>query len=207
MTNFDTTPDVNSDIIPVDDDYFINHLSQLQLKEDDKRNIQDKYRWWDHADIVSDLEGKRSGLLTIFMNVAGDFNISSGIRNNLWFNTAGAYICGKKRYDRRGTVGSHHYIPVDHNESVEVLIGELREKGYRIIAAEISDDAVPLTTYAWAEKSVVIFGEESNGLDAHTLSLVDDIVYVPGNGSIRSLNVATTSGIFIYDYSAKVGAI
>ena len=185
--------------------YFVNHLNQLQTE--DNRNISEKYRWWDHSDIIGDLATTRSGLLTIFMNVAGDFNISSGIRNNLWFNTAGAYICGKKQYDRRGTVGAHHYVPVDHDESIENLIASLKAEGYRVIAAEISDEAVPLTTYAWEEKTAVIFGEESKGLDELTLSLADDIVYVPGRGSIRSLNVATTSGIFIYDYSMKTGLI
>lgn len=185
--------------------HFVNHLSQLQ--SEDNRNIAEKYRWWDHTDIIADLDGKRSELLTIFMNVAGDFNISSGIRNNLWFNTSGAYICGKKHYDRRGTVGAHHYVPVDHNESIEDLIQNLRDEGYRIVAAEISDDAQPLTTYEWDSRSAVIFGEESKGLDELTLSLADDIVFVPGRGSVRSLNVATTSGIFIYDYSLKTGMI
>lgn len=185
--------------------HFINHLDQMQTE--DNRNIAEKYRWWDHSAIVEDLESKRSEMLTIFMNVAGDFNISSGIRNNLWFNTAGAYICGRKQYDRRGTVGSHHYVPLDHDESIENLISHLKQDGYRIVAAEISDDAKPLTTYEWDSRSAVIFGEESRGLDELTLSLADDIVYIPGNGSVRSLNVATTSGIFIYDYSLKNGLI
>jgi tRNA G18 (ribose-2'-O)-methylase SpoU len=184
---------------------FINHLDQIQ--HDDNRNIDEKYRWWDHADIIKDLDASRSDILSVFLNVAGDFNISSGIRNNLWFNTAGAYIYGKKKYDKRGTVGAHHYVPVDHSENINELIDILRVQGYRIVAAEITDNAVPLTTYTWNAKSVVIFGEESLGLSEEILNLVDDVVYIPGNGSIRSLNVATTSGIFLYDYSAKNGIL
>lgn len=184
---------------------FINHLDQMQ--HDDTRNIDEKYRWWDHADIIKDLDVSRSQILSVFLNVAGDFNISSGIRNNLWFNTAGAYIYGRKQYDKRGTVGAHHYLPVTHSESINELIDTLRAQDYRIVAAEITENAVPLTTYAWNEKSVVIFGEESLGLSEEVLQLVDDVVYIPGNGSIRSLNVATTSGIFLYDYSAKTGIL
>lgn len=180
---------------------FIDHLGQIQ--DTDTRNVSDKYRWWDHSEIVADLEQDRSGLVSIFMNVTGDFNLSSGIRNNLWFNTKGVWICGNKKWDRRGTVGAHHYVDVDHSPSFEEIVSELREQGYRIVAAEITDDAVPLTTYKWEEKSVIVFGEESNGLSREILDLVDDIVYIPGRGSIRSLNVATTSGIFAYDYSMK----
>lgn len=184
---------------------FINHIGQMQTE--DNRNISEKYRWWDHERIVEDLDTKRSGLISVFMNVAGDFNLSSGIRNNLWFNSSGVWICGNKKWDRRGTVGSHHYLDVEHSPSFEELVAELREQGYRIVAAEITPNAVPLTTYAWEERSVVIFGEESKGLSEDVLASVDDIVYIPGQGSVRSLNVATTSGIFAYDYSMKTGHI
>lgn len=180
---------------------FIDHAGALQTE--DTRNVADKFRWWDHSDIVEDLESERSGLISIFMNVTGDFNLSSGIRNNLWFNTKGVWICGNKRWDRRGAVGAHHYIDVEHSPTFEEIIEKLRAEGYRVVAAEITDEAIPLTTYAWEEKSVVVFGEESNGLSEEILALVDDIVYIPGRGSIRSLNVATTSGIFAYDYSMK----
>lgn len=184
---------------------FVNHLDQIQY--DDTRNIDEKFRWWNHVDIIGDLDKTRSNVLSVFLNITGDFNISSGIRNNLWFNTAGAYIYGKKKYDKRGTVGAHHYVPVTHSADINELVDDLREQGYRIVAAEITDDAVPLTTYSWNDKSVIIFGEESLGLSEEVLNLVDDVVYIPGNGSIRSLNVATTSGIFLYDYSAKTGIL
>lgn len=182
---------------------FINHMGQMDTE--DNRNISDKYRWWNHTDIVSDLDESRSGLVSIFMNVTGDFNLSSGIRNNLWFNTSGVWICGNKKWDRRGAVGAHHYLDVGHAPEFPELIEALRSEGYRIVAAEINDEAIPLTAYDWNEKSVIVFGEESNGLSEDILALVDDIVYIPGRGSIRSLNVATTSGIFAYDYSVKTG--
>lgn len=184
---------------------FIDHMGQMQ--NEDNRNISDKYRWWDHERIVSDLDESRSGLVSIFMNVTGDFNLSSGVRNNLWFNTSGVWVCGNKKWDRRGAVGAHHYLDVDHSPSFEDIVSGLRGKGYSIVAAEITDEALPLTEYQWSEKSAVVFGEESNGLSDEVLALVDDIVYIPGRGSVRSLNVATTSGIFAYDYSLKTGCI
>lgn len=184
---------------------FINHQNQLQ--DEDTRNIDEKYRWWDHSKIVDSLDETRSDLITIFHNVHGDFNVSSGIRVNLWFNTSGVYIYGNKKYDRRGTVGAHHYVPVNHAPDLKDVIDDFKAKGYRIVAAEITDDAVSLPSYQWNEKSVIIFGEETNGLDEETLAMADDIVFIPGRGSIRSLNVATASGIFLYDYSNKTGNI
>jgi tRNA G18 (ribose-2'-O)-methylase SpoU len=184
---------------------FINNLGQIQ--DTDNRNIQERYRWWDHEDIVGDLEATRSEVVSVFLNIDGDFNISSGIRSNLWFNTHGTWIAGKKRYDRRGAVGSHLYTPVDHNPTPLDLLNDLRNDGYTLVAAEITDDAVPLTTYQWDSKSAIIFGEEGAGLAQEILDAVDQVVYIPGRGSLRSLNVATTAGIFLYDYSMKTGNI
>lgn len=175
--------------------------------EPDTRNILDKYKWWETPDIRADLIKSQSRFVSVFMNVDGDFNLSSGIRNMNWFNGAFTYIVGRRKWDRRGAVGTHHYSDVIHAPEGQEVIGVLTQLGYRVIAAEIDDRAVPLTHYQWPEKVAVIFGEEGAGLSEEILSLVHDIVYIPGRGSVRSLNVATTSGIFLYDYSMKRGLI
>lgn len=181
---------------------FVDNLGQLRTE--DTRNIKEEYRWWDHERIVEDLEKTRTPYVSIFLNVTGDFNISSGIRAGLWFNTAGAYIVGKKKWDRRGAVGAHNYMPVDHFADMEHLFAHLRNMDYQIIAAEISDSATSLVDYVWQEKTAVIFGEENAGVPQEVLDMCDEVVYIPGNGSIRSLNVSQTAGIFAYDYFGKV---
>lgn len=180
---------------------FVDNLGQLRTE--DTRNIKEDYRWWDHERIVEDLEKTRTPYVSIFLNVTGDFNISSGIRAGLWFNTAGAYIVGKRKWDRRGAVGAHNYMPVDHFEHMADLMNHLRRMGYKIIAAEIASHAKSLVDYKWNEKAAVIFGEENAGVPLKVLDMCDDVVYIPGNGSIRSLNVSQSAGIFAYDYFSK----
>jgi TrmH RNA methyltransferase len=41
-------------------------------------------------------------------------------------------------------------------------------------------------------------GNEENGLRAATLKACDEIVTIPGSGSIQSLNVAASAAILIY---------
>lgn len=180
---------------------FVDNLGQVQ--HEDNRNIKPEYRWWDHERIVADLEKTRSKYVSIFLNLTGDFNISSGIRAGLWFNTAGSYIVGRKKWDRRGAVGAHNYMPVEHFADMADLIGNLKAMGYMVIAAEIADNALNLVSYEWAEKTAVIFGEENSGVPQDVLDMCDEVVYIPGDGSIRSLNVSQSAGIFAYDYFAK----
>lgn len=184
---------------------FYDHLGNLQTE--DNRNIDEKFRWYDHNDIVAELENTKSDMVAIFSNVKGDFNLSSGIRNALWYNIRGVWVCGNKRWDSRGAVGAHHYIPPKHADTFEEVITGLREDGYRIVAAEIDDRAIPLPEYKWEKKTAVIFGEEQAGLSEDVLSMVDDIVFIPGNGSVRSLNVSVTSGTFMYAYASSLPAM
>jgi tRNA C32,U32 (ribose-2'-O)-methylase TrmJ len=46
----------------------------------------------------------------------------------------------------------------------------------------------------------MVFGEEGVGLTAETLKIADYSVEIPQYGSVRSLNVGTSSGILMYSF-------
>lgn len=166
----------------------------------DTRNIHDYLKSMSTEDVKQDLETTRTGLVPIFYNVAGDFNLSSGVRNANWYNCESVWIIGRKKWDRRGAVGSHNYIDLKYNTEIFSVLEMYRHRGYRLVAAEISEQSNSLDTYVWQDKSVVIFGEESAGIPDNVLNLVDDVIHIPGLGSVRSINVSTASGTFMYDY-------
>ncbi len=173
----------------------------------DSRNIVDHFKSWGTAEITDELTATRSGMVSVFVNIASDFNKATGVRNANWFNIFKSVIAGRRQWDKRGAVGTHHYSEVERHADILEVISNLRNEGYTIVAAEITENAVPITTYEWDVKTAVIYGEEGAGLTEEVLSLVDDVVFIPGRGSVRSLNVGTTSGIFMYDYSMKLGLI
>lgn len=166
----------------------------------DTRNVQDKYKWWEHNKIVEDLDKTRSGFVTVCMNLDGDFNLSSLIRNSAWFNNHSVWIVGNKKYDRRGTVGTHNYLDVEYRKEPLDAIAELKSLGFSVVAAEISDDSVELQNFEFPERVAVIFGEEGLGLSQEVMDACDAVVSIPGRGSPRSLNVANTGGIFLWEY-------
>lgn len=166
----------------------------------DTRNVQDKYKWWEHNKIVEDLDKTRSGFVTVCMNLDGDFNLSSLIRNSAWFNNHSVWIVGNKKYDRRGSVGTHNYLDVEYRKEPLDAIAELKALGFTVVAAEISDDSVELQNFDFPERVAVIFGEEGLGLSEEVMNACDSVVSIPGRGSPRSLNVANTGGIFLWEY-------
>ena len=175
---------------------------------DDTRNVTDFYKGWELDAIKADLDTHRLPFITAFEHVNGDFNKATGIRNTNGFLGREAWIVGEraKRYDKRGTVGTHHYEHVKFAESWSDVTSGIPDIGdYSIIAIDNVANAREIQGFEWPEKTLMMFGEEQRGLSEEALAIADEIVYIPMRGSVRSFNVGTASGIAMYSYCMRWG--
>ena len=169
----------------------------------DNRNIADEFKNMSTEAIKSEMISRSKPMIVILENLVGDFNISSVVRSANAFAMRSVYICGRKQWDRRGAVGTHHYINVHHAPDTISVIKGVRSAGYKVVAAELTEDAIALPNYNWDSHTAVVFGEEGRGISPEVLDSVDEVVYVPQFGTVRSMNVATVAGMFMYDYRMK----
>lgn len=169
-------------------------------------NVIDYYKDWEAKAILGDLDTKRKNFTVLCSNIENDFNIATAIRNSNAFMAREVWIYGRKQYDRRGTVGTHHYTNFKHVKTIENVhdqIESLRNEfgSIRIVGVDNINDAIPINNYDWSDDHVLmIFGQESNGIPQELLDICDDIVYIKQYGSVRSLNVGTASGIIMNSY-------
>jgi tRNA G18 (ribose-2'-O)-methylase SpoU len=174
----------------------------------DTRNVTDFYKGWETDAIKADLDTNRLPFITAFEHVNGDFNKATGIRNTNGFLGREVWIVGERarRYDKRGTVGTHHYEHVKFAQTWARMLQSIGPE-YVLVAFDNVEGATALQDFEWPEKVVMMFGEEQRGLSDEALELADSIVYIPMRGSVRSFNVGTASGIAMYDYSMKMGVL
>lgn len=172
-----------------------------QSSPHDRRNVIDHYKYWEHEAIIADLDQNRSELVVVCENFAYDFNIATVVRNSNAFLVKCVWIVGRKKFDRRGTCGTHKYEHIYHAESIEEVLSSYDK--HRVVAIDNVESASPINEYRWYDRSIVIFGQEQIGLSNNSLAQADDIVYIPQVGSTRSINVGTASGIAMYDYALK----
>jgi len=85
------------------------------------RNIIDHYHYWNDDAIKADLNTKRHNFSVVCCNIGNDFNIATVIRNANAFLAKEVIIYGHKKYDRRGTVGTHHYTNFHHVRTIDNL--------------------------------------------------------------------------------------
>ena len=155
------------------------------------------------TDEIKDILRATSHPFAVLMeNWQGDFNIGTMIRNANAFNAKKVFYYGKKRYDRRGAVGTHHYVDLHHLDTYNAVIS--LKSSFTFVCLDNVEGAVPMEQFQWPENSLMIFGEEGTGVTPEMLKLADHVVSIKQYGSVRSMNVGTTSGIAMYDYTRKL---
>ena len=177
----------------------------------ESRNIIDHYHYWNHEAILADLDSRANNFSIICSNLYNDFNIATCIRNANAFLAKRVFIYGSKQYDRRGTVGTHHYVRSVHCGTLDRLVQGLDTLAEQvgplhIVAVDNIKNARRIDSYAWPKEKhvVMVLGQEQVGVPKELLDMAQDCVYIAQYGSVRSLNVGTASGVVMYDYCAKI---
>ena len=88
------------------------------LREGDRRNVVEAYRYWRHDAIVADLDTRRHELHIAVENWGHDFNIGSVIRTANAMNVAAFHIVGKRRWNRRGAMVTDRYQREHHHRDI-----------------------------------------------------------------------------------------
>lgn len=180
------------------------NISKIFLQADE-RNVQDSFKGIPTDKIKKILKEKAFPYAVLMEQWLGDFNISTLVRNANAFGAQEVFYLGKKRWDRRGAVGTHHYTDVNYLNSLEDL-KNLKEIYPTFIGIDNVPSSKSITNFVWPKDSLLIFGEESQGITEPVLDLCDHLIAIPQYGSVRSLNAGTASGIAMYDLTNKYNA-
>ncbi|NXU59086.1 TARB1 methyltransferase, partial [Turnix velox] len=76
-------------------------------------------------------------------------------------------------------------------------------EGYTIIGVEQTAKSFDLTEYCFPEKSLLLLGNEHEGIPANLIHHLDVCVEIPQQGIIRSLNVHVSGALLIWEYTRQ----
>ena len=167
-------------------------------------NVHDELKGMS-VDGIKQFYGSHANQAAVGMtHVSGDFNLGNVIRSANFFGFGEVfYVGGRKSYDRRSTVGTHHYIPTTFIPTEEEFIKAIDGK-YSLICIENN-----IPKYEWKTVSIFdkdafnelihpplyLFGEEQLGLSDYILQMCGCIMTIPSFGTVRSLNVGSAAAI------------
>ncbi|MBU3070549.1 tRNA (guanosine(18)-2'-O)-methyltransferase TrmH [Aestuariicella sp. G3-2] len=98
----------------------------------------------------------------------------------------------------RGTaLGSHKWVDTVLHSEVSTGINHLKQKGFKIVAAHLSDAAVDFREVDYTVPTALLMGTEKEGVSTEALALVDEEVVIPMMGMVESFNVSVACAIIL----------
>ncbi len=153
-----------------------------------------------------------SSKIVILNGIINSENVGSIVRNCVAFGidslivdeqTSSPYL----RRAVRVSMGNVIDLKIHHSKNISETIITLCEKGYSIIAAEITENTIPIHDFHFPDKFALIFGTEGQGIKNELLNLAQHVVHIPINPVVSSLNVAVSSALFLYEMNKSENLI
>jgi tRNA G18 (ribose-2'-O)-methylase SpoU len=154
------------------------------------------------------------------LNLSGDTNIGVMIRTAAIMGIGHCYILGRRKYDRRSSVGTNHHIPLERiyvmqgkNSSefdIPTMVTYFTElqKQYKLVFVEQVPNAYNYTEISIRKadgrlppNTMFIFGNEATGLPAELHKFPNaDYCAIKQYGIGRSLTVSVACGIILAEW-------
>ena len=168
--------------------------------QNDTRNVIDKYKGLSVAEIKDDLDRSRHDFHVAIENFQHDFNIGTIARNANAFNAAGIHIIGRRHWNRRGAMKTEAYMNIFHHKTVMEFINWAKQNNLKLIAVDNQKGSKKLNEIELEKGSILVFGNESDGLSKEMVEACKEMVAIEQFGSTRSVNVGVASGILMYEF-------
>ena len=163
-------------------------------------------KFYDVRRFDSPLGVRRFPLAAILDNIRSPFNVGSIFRSADAFGVSGLALCGitpcpqsvKIERTAMGTIGTVNW---KYHKETAGAVAEYRAKGWRVIAIETVEGAVPVREIGDFRETCFVFGNEEFGITDEILKLCDGIASIPVVGMKNSINVANSFAAVMYEAS------
>lgn len=143
-----------------------------------------------------------TGIVVALEDVQDPGNVGTIIRTADAFGVAGIILsegCADLYSPKvlRSAMGSVFHLPIVRKQCFVDELARFKEKGFKLIAGDLKGQAVG----GKEEKSVLIVGNEGNGLSIEVREICDELWKIEMAGEAESLNVSIATGILLYSMS------
>jgi tRNA (guanosine-2'-O-)-methyltransferase len=106
---------------------------------------------------------------------------------------------GRLKISRPASGGNRKWLPVHKHKTLDEALAHLRERGFRVLAAHPTPEAVPFREVDYTLPTALLLGNEDNGLTPAALAGADGLVTIPMEGMGTSLNVSVAAALLLFE--------
>ncbi|MBV9312650.1 MAG: RNA methyltransferase [Pseudonocardia sp.] len=176
------------------------HYDPELLRDGDRRNVVDAYRYWRRAAIVADIDRRRHPFHIAIENFSHDHNIGTVVRTANAFAAAAVHIVGRARWNRRGAMVTDRYQHLHHHPDMASLMAFAAAHELTVVAVDNLPGAVRLERVELPRRCLLLFGQEGPGVSDAGRTGAAVTVSIAQFGSTRSINAGVAAGIAMHTW-------
>lgn len=198
-------------------DYEEKNLNNFNVRPEIKNNTIEELKKISKKD--------RSNFDLMLLNITGDLNFGIIIRTSHLLGANKVIVFGRRRLDKRATVGAENYQKVERYEGLNPDLTINKEEFFKVLDKNklyfpifVEIGGKNLKEIKWKNEipknvtPIFIFGNENRGISEEIMDEAKKrnlgiIVSIPQKGVLKSLNVSTAASIILWDYVKEMGLI
>jgi tRNA G18 (ribose-2'-O)-methylase SpoU len=149
---------------------------------------------------------EKTPVIAVLENIRSAYNVGSVFRTADAFLLEAIYITGytctpPHKEIKKTALGAEDTVEWKHFANAAEAIISLKEQGFKVYAVEQVVNSIALQNLSLSakEKVAFVFGNEISGVEISTIALCDGCVEIPQFGTKHSLNIATATGIVLWE--------
>ena len=155
----------------------------------------------------------RTRFLTVVLeDIYQSHNASAVVRSCECFGVQDVYAVERRnRFDVNEDIalGAGQWLDLkrcqlEEEETLQSFCAQLRESGYRLVAATPTEGAIELDDLSVSSRLAIIMGTEEEGLSQESLELADERVRIPMFGFTESFNVSVSAALIIRELTRRI---
>lgn len=198
----------------------INYSEEIAKNESINWNVRDEYKGLSFEQLRSICHKEQLPFAACILNITGELNVGMIIRSASLLGAQKIFLIGRRKYDKRSTVGAQHYLDVERIDGLDtptsidsdLVINKIQQEGYDPVAVEGPNQyqtPVNVRDIDWWNEfpdspPCLIFGSESDGIPGRVLQKCRMTVCIQQFGVLRSFNVSSAASIVMYEVASQL---
>lgn len=146
----------------------------------------------------------RSGVYLFLDNIRSMYNVGAIFRTADATRVEKIFLCGitatpPRKEIEKTALKTIDFVPWEYAANAVDIIKELKNQEIQIVALEQTDQSVNYKEFNYKKPLAIVIGHEVDGVQQEVLDLCDGAIEIPMLGIANSLNVATATGIVLYN--------
>ncbi len=105
----------------------------------------------------------------------------------------------KIRMGKQTSAGARRWVDTFLHLTINDCLTDLGIADRQILGTALDDEAVSIHDIDFTQPTVIVFGNERDGLSAEARELIDQPIIIPQKGMVQSLNISVACAVTLYE--------